>query len=57
MKRAGEKSSNKFALLFASIVAIVVIVAGFLFFNPFGGKHLTQLRKQLLLVAVLLPKL
>lgn len=38
MKRYGEKSSNKFALLFAAIVAIVVIVAGFLFFNPFGGK-------------------
>lgn len=38
MKRSGEKSSNKFALLFAAIVAIVVIVAGFLFFNPFGGK-------------------
>ena len=52
MKRAGEKSSNKFALLFASIVAIVVIVAGFLFFNPFGGKTSNATKK-----AVLLPKL
>ena len=45
MKRAGEKSSNKFALLFASIVAIVVIVAGFLFFNPFGGKTSNATKK------------
>ncbi|MDB8628467.1 class B sortase, LPKTxAVK-specific [Streptococcus parasanguinis] len=45
MKRAGEKKSNKFALLFASIVAIVVIVAGFLFFNPFGGKTSNATKK------------
>ena len=45
MKRAGEKSSNKFALLFASIVAIVVIVAGFLFFKPFGGKTSNATKK------------
>ena len=45
MKRSGEKSSNKFALLFASIVAIVVIVAGFLFFNPFGGKTSNATKK------------
>ena len=45
MKRAGVKSSNKFALLFASIVAIVVIVAGFLFFNPFGGKTSNATKK------------
>ena len=38
MKRSEENISNKLALLFAAIVAIVVIVAGFLFFNPFGGK-------------------
>ena len=45
MKRAGEKKSNKFALLFASIVAIVVIVAGFLFFNPFSGKTSNATKK------------
>lgn len=45
MKRAGEKKSNKFALLFAAIVAIVVIVAGFLFFNPFGGKTSNATKK------------
>ena len=45
MKRAGEKSSNKFALLFAAIVAIVVIVTGFLFFNPFGGKTSNATKK------------
>lgn len=45
MKRAGEKTSNKFALLFAAIVAIVVIVAGFLFFNPFGGKTSNATKK------------
>lgn len=45
MKRAGEKKSNKFALLFAAIVAIVVIVTGFLFFNPFGGKTSNATKK------------
>ena len=45
MKRAGEKKSNKFALLFAAIVAIVVIVAGFLFFNPFSGKTSNATKK------------
>ena len=45
MKRSGEKSSNKFALLFAAIVAIVVIVTGFLFFNPFGGKTSNATKK------------
>ena len=45
MKRAGEKTSNKFALLFAAIVAIVVIVTGFLFFNPFGGKTSNATKK------------
>ena len=45
MKRAVEKKSNKFALLFAAIVAIVVIVAGFLFFNPFSGKTSNATKK------------
>lgn len=45
MKRAGEKKSNKFALLFAAIVAIVVIAAGFLFFNPFSGKTSNATKK------------
>ena len=45
MKRSGEKKSNKFALLFAAIVAIVVIVAGFLFFNPFSGKTSNATKK------------
>lgn len=45
MKRSGEKKSNKFALLFAAIVAIVVIVTGFLFFNPFGGKTSNATKK------------
>ena len=45
MKRAGEKKSNKFAILFAAIVAIVVIVAGFLFFNPFSGKTSNATKK------------
>ena len=45
MKIAGEKSSNKFDILFSSIVAIVVIVAGFLFFNPFGGKTSNATKK------------
>ena len=37
MKRAGEKSSNKLGLVIAALVAVVVLVAGFIFFNPFGG--------------------
>ena len=30
MKRAGEKSSNKLGLVIAALVAVVVLVAGFL---------------------------
>ena len=37
MKRAGKKSSTKLGLVIAALVAIVVLVAGFIFFNPFGG--------------------
>lgn len=38
MKRAGEKKSNKLGVIIAVLVAVVVVVCGFLFFNPFGGK-------------------
>ena len=38
MKRAGEKKSNKLGVIIAALVAVVVVVCGFLFFNPFGGK-------------------
>ena len=38
MKRAGEKKSNKLGVIIAALVAVVVVVVGFLFFNPFGGK-------------------
>ena len=38
MKRTGENSSNKLGVIIAGLVAVVVLVAGFLFFNPFGGK-------------------
>ena len=37
MKRAGNKASNKLGVMIAALVAVVVIVAGFIFFNPFGG--------------------
>ena len=48
MKRAGEKSSTKSGLVIAALVAVVVLVAGFIFFNPFGGsKYLAQLKKRL----------
>ena len=35
MKRAGKKASNKLGVMIAALVAVVVIVAGFIFFNPF----------------------
>lgn len=38
MKRTGENSSNKLGVIIAGLVAVVVLIAGFLFFNPFGGK-------------------
>ena len=38
MKRAGEKKSNKLGVIIAALVAVVVVVCGFLFFNPFGVK-------------------
>ena len=38
MKRAVEKKSNKLGVIIAALVAVVVVVVGFLFFNPFGGK-------------------
>ena len=38
MKRAVEKKSNKLGVIIAALVAVVVVVCGFLFFNPFGGK-------------------
>ena len=37
MKRAGKNGSNKLGVMVAVLVAVVVIVAGFIFFNPFGG--------------------
>ena len=37
MKRAENKGSNKLGVMIAALVAVVVIVAGFIFFNPFGG--------------------
>ena len=38
MGGAGEKKSNKLGVIIAALVAVVVVVCGFLFFNPFGGK-------------------
>ena len=38
MKRAVEKKSNKLGVIIAALVSVVVVVVGFLFFNPFGGK-------------------
>ena len=46
MKRAGEKSSNKLGLVIAALVAVVVLVAGFIFFNPFGGTKLSSTAKK-----------
>ena len=37
MKRAGKNGSNKLGVMVAALVAVVLIVAGFIFFNPFGG--------------------
>ena len=37
MKRAGEKSSTKLGLVIAALIAVVLLVAGFIFLNPFGG--------------------
>ena len=48
MKRAGEKSSTKLGLVIAALVTVVVLVAGFIFFNPFGGtKSSGTAKKQL----------
>ena len=40
MKRSAKKTSSggKIVGLFVALLAVVVVVAGFLFFNPFGGK-------------------
>ena len=46
MKRAGEKSSAKLGLVIASLVAVVVLVAGFIFFNPFGGTKSSSTAKK-----------
>ena len=46
MKRAGEKSSNKLGLVIAALVAVVVLVAGFIFFNPFGGTKSSSTAKK-----------
>ena len=48
MKRAGKKSSTKLGLVIAALVAVVVLVAGIIFFNPFGGsKSSSTAKKQL----------
>ena len=31
------KSSTKLGVVIAALVAVVVLIAGFIFFNPFGG--------------------
>ena len=40
MKRSAKKTSSggKIVGLFVALLAVIVVVAGFLFFNPFGGK-------------------
>ena len=45
MKRAGEKVQINLLFYLLPIVAIVIIVAGFLFFNPFGGKTSNATKK------------
>ena len=47
MKRSEKKASSggKIFGLVATLVAVVVIVAGFLFFNPFGGKTSNATKK------------
>ena len=51
MKRVDNKSSKTSGIMIAALVAAVVLVVGFLFFNPFaGGKHLLQLKRQVELV-------
>lgn len=37
MKRAEKKASNKLVGIMIALATVVVIVAGFIFFNPFGG--------------------
>lgn len=46
MKRAGEKGLNKPSVMIATLVAVVVIVAGFLLFNPFGGSKSSNTAKK-----------
>lgn len=46
MKRAGENGLNKLSVMIAALVAVVVIVAGFLFFNPFGGSKSSNTPKK-----------
>ena len=46
MKRAGKKASNKLGVMIAALVAVVVIVAGFIFFNPFGGSKSSNTAKK-----------
>ena len=46
MKRAEKKASNKLVGIMIALAAVVVIVAGFIFFNPFGeGNLLAQLKR------------
>ena len=47
MKRSAKKTSSGgkiFGILFA-LLAVIVIVVGFLFFNPFGGKASNTAKK------------
>ena len=46
MKRAENKGSNKLGVMIAALVAVVVIVAGFIFFNPFGGSKSSNTAKR-----------
>lgn len=45
MKRAGEKKSNKLGFVITAFAAVVVVLVGFLFFNPFGGKATNTAKK------------
>ena len=46
MKRVDSKSSKKSGIMIATLIAAVVLVVGFLFFNPFaGGKSSSSAKK------------
>ena len=47
MKRSAKKTSSggKIVGLFVALLAVIVVVAGFLFFNPFGGKASNTAKK------------